>query len=163
MNGATTMRHDFRLVGIDHAPFEALFELTDEELRARHAVRRVATASTGFPCRVSLEDAREGEELLLLPYEHHPAASPYRASGPIYVRRGARRRTLPPGEVPPYVTRRLISVRAYDARHMLVAATVCDGTEVADEIVARFADSDVAYVHLHNAKQGCFSCLVDRT
>ena len=152
----------FCLVGIDHAPFASLFELSDEQLRAQNTVRRFATASTGYPCRVSLEDAREGDELLLLPYPHHPVDAPYRASGPIYVRRGTEQRTLAPGEVPPYVTRRLISVRAYDAGHMMVAASVCDGPAVADEIVARFFDPDVAYVHLHNAKQGCFSCLVVR-
>jgi hypothetical protein len=156
------MRHGFRLVGIDPTVFEPLFELPDEQLRARHAVRRVATTSLGFPCRVSLEDAREGEELLLLPYDHHPADSPYRASGPIYVRRGAKQRTLPPGEVPSYVTRRLISARAYDAGHMMVAATVCDGPLVADTIAEQLQDQDVAYIHLHNAKQGCFSCLVVR-
>ena len=54
-------------------------------------------------------------------------------------------------------------MRAYDAGHMMVAATVCEGPEVADEIVARFVDPDVAYVHLHNAKQGCFSCLAVRS
>ncbi|TVR96147.1 MAG: DUF1203 domain-containing protein [Trueperaceae bacterium] len=147
---------------MDHVPLTPLFELTDEQLRTRHAVRRIANASTGYPCRVSLEDAREGEELLLLPHAHHPVDSPYRASGQIYVRRGVQQRTLAPGEVPAYVTRRLISVRAYDAGHMMVAASVCDGPEVGDEIVARFADPDAAYVHLHNAKQGCFSCLVVR-
>ncbi len=162
MSTSTPTQGKFRLVGIDHAPLAHLFELTDEQLRAKHAVRRVATASTGYPCRVSLEDARKGEELLLLPYAHHAVDSPYRAFGPIYVRRGAQQRTLAPGEVPPYVTRRLISVRAYDAGHMMVAATVCEGPEVADEIAARFAEPDVDYVHLHNAKQGCFSCLVVR-
>jgi len=156
------MSHGFRLVGIDHAIFEHLFELSDEHLRAKNAVRRFATAGHGFPCRVSLEDAREGEELLLLPYCHHPVDSPYRASGPIYVRRGATQRRLAPGEVPKYVTSRLISVRAYGVDQMMVAATVCDGPQVADEIAARFANRDVAYVHLHNAKQGCFSCLVVR-
>ena len=163
MSTATPTHRGFRLVGIDHAPYAPLFELNDEQLHAKHAVRRVATASIGYPCRVSLEDARESDELLLLPYAHHPVDSPYRATGPIYVRRGARQRTLAPGEVPPYVTRRLISVRAYDARHMMVAAAVCEGPEVADEIVARFVDPDVAYVHLHNAKQGCFSCLAVRS
>ena len=127
MSTATTTHRGIRLVGIDHAPFEPLFGLTDEQLRARHAVRCVATASHGYPCRVSLEDAHEGEELLLLPYAHHPVDSPYQASGPIYVRRGAQQRTLPPGEVPPNVTRRLISVRAYDAGHTMVAASVCGG------------------------------------
>jgi hypothetical protein len=156
------MSHGFQLVGIDHAIFERLFELPDEQLKARHAERRFATASLGFPCRVSLEDAREGEELLLLPYRHHPAHSPYRASGPIFVRRGVRQRTLASGEVPEYVTRRLISVRGYDADQMMVAATVCDGPQVADEIATQFDDPAVAYIHLHNARQGCFSCLVLR-
>ena len=45
---------------------------------------------------------------------------------------------------------------------MMVAASVCDGSEAADEIAARLADRDVAYVHLHNATQGCFSCLLVR-
>ena len=152
----------FQLVGISHEPFEALFDLPDEELLQLGAVRRVATESPGFPCRVSLEDAEAGEELLLLPFMHQPAASPYRASGPIFVRRGARRRTLAVGEVPPYVTRRLISVRAYDSAHMLVSAAVCEGTSVAPELERHFSNADVAYIQLHNAKQGCFSCQANR-
>jgi hypothetical protein len=154
--------HAFQLVGIDHAPFEHLFKLTDGQLGEFGAVRRIATASTGFPCRVSLEDADTGDELLLLPYAHHPVESPYRASGPIFVRRGARQRTLPIGEVPTYVTRRVISLRAYDAAHMMVDAAVCEGTLVATELQRFLDNDDVAYIHLHNAKQGCFSCRVDR-
>ncbi|HRQ65493.1 MAG TPA: DUF1203 domain-containing protein [Xanthomonadaceae bacterium] len=156
------MNHGFQLVGIDHAPFEALFGLSDEQLKACNAERRIATQSPGFPCRVSLEDACEGEELLLLPYLHQPANSPYRASGPIFVRRGARQRRLAPGEVPTYVTQRLISVRAYDAGHMMVAASVCEGSQVAQEIPTQFRNDEVAYIHLHNAKRGCFSCQVLR-
>jgi hypothetical protein len=93
---------------------------------------------------------------------HQPAASPYRASGPIFIRRGARRRTLAVGEIPPYVTRRLISLRAYDSAHMLVSATVCEGAVVASELDRHFDTAHVAYIHLHNAKQGCFSCQVNR-
>lgn len=154
--------HTFQLVGIDPAPFEALFDLTDEQLAAHGAVRRVATESPGYPCRVSLEDAQPGDELLLLPYEHHPTSSPYRSSGPIFVRRGATQRTLAPGEVPPYVTRRLISVRAYDAAGMMIGAAVRDGPEVRSEIERCLDDPRVAYLQLHNAKQGCFSCHVQR-
>lgn len=57
MNAATTRRHGFRLVGIDHAPFEALFEVTDEELRARHAVRRLADSDVAY---VHLHNAKQG-------------------------------------------------------------------------------------------------------
>ena len=152
----------FRLVGLDPQPFRPLFDLPDEALSERGIARRIADARPGFPCRVGLEDAAEGEELLLLPFVHQPAASPYRASGPIFVRRGARRRTLAAGEVPGYVSTRLMSVRAYDARHWIVDATVCEGGSVEVDIERMFADPAVAYIHLHNARRGCFSCAVER-
>ncbi len=148
----------FRLVGLDPRPFDPLFELPDPELEARHIRRVRADADFGFPCRVSLEDARPGEELLLLAFEHQPAASPYRASGPIYVRRHSRSAQLAAGEVPAYVSRRLISLRAYDAQHLITAAEVVEGDEVAQRLRAMFEDPDVRYIHLHNAKRGCFSC-----
>jgi hypothetical protein len=153
---------NFQLYGLADEPFAALFELSDEALLAQGALRRIATESPGFPCRVSLQDAEVGEELLLLPYEHQPAASPYRATGPIFVRRGARQRTLPPGFVPPYVRQRLMSLRAYDADDMMIDATVCDGADVAAWLARSFAAPAVAYVHLHNAKRGCFSCAARR-
>ena len=152
----------FQISGIDPAAFADLFELDDGQLARMDIVRCVADASFGFPCRVSLEDAAVGDELLLLNYLHQDAASPYRSSGPIYVRRGAARRVLPPNEVPPYVTRRLISARAYDAAGMMVNAEVVPGTEAADAIGRMLGDGAVAYVHLHNATRGCYSCRADR-
>jgi hypothetical protein len=153
----------WQLSGLEPDPFEAMFAWSDEALARAGAQRRIAAEYPGFPCRVSLEDAPVGAELLLLPYEHHAAASPYRASGPIFVRRGAARRELAPGDVPPYVTRRLISIRGYDRNAMMIAATVCEGAGVAAELDALFADPAVAYAHLHNAKRGCFSCRANRT
>lgn len=151
----------FQLAGLSAAPFEPLFLLPDKEL-ARRGISRVRAGEPGLPCRVSLAEAAVGEELLLLPFEHQPEASPYRASGPIFVRRGVQRCVLPPDTVTPYVTSRLISVRAYDARHWIVDAAVCEGAEVAGEIRRQFANAGVAYIHLHNARRGCFSCRVDR-
>jgi len=156
------MSNNFQLVGIDHQPFQALFDLPDEQLGKYDAKRCYATEDFGYPCRISLEDARVGEELLLLPYQHQTAATPYRASGPIYVRRGVQRRCLPVGEVPDYITRRLVSVRAYDAAHLMVAASICEGVCAASEIDAYFRRDEVAYIHLHNAKRGCFACQVLR-
>ena len=152
----------FQLSGLDPVPFEALFDLADEQLHALGAVRRIATGSTGFPCRISLQDAEAGDELLLLPYVHQPAASPYHASGPIFIRRGSKRQFAPPGVVPPYVSDRLMSLRAYDATHMMIDATVCEGPATAGQLERLFDNADVAYVHLHNAKRGCFSCLASR-
>ena len=156
------MTHTFQLIGIDHEQFEPLFSLSDEQLKEYAAERRFATESPGYPCRISLEDARVGEELLLLPYLHQPATSPYRASGPIFVRRGVKQRRLPAGEVPRYVTSRLMSVRAYDAAHMIISASVCEGATAAQEIEEHFRREEVAYIQLNNAKRGCFSCQVVR-
>lgn len=152
----------FQLVGLPAEPFEPLFHLADSKLAALGAKRVIASEHPGYPCRISLLDAEVGEELLLLTYAHHRVASPYQASGPIYVRRGARQRILEAGEVPDYVSRRLISVRAYDSAHMMVAADVSDGADVGPRIEAFLLDERVGYVHLHNAKRGCFSCLAAR-
>ncbi len=152
----------FRLLSLAAESFAPLFDQTEAALASLGARRVVATHTPGFPCRVSLEDATPGEELLLLTYEHHPADSPYRASGPIYVRRAAQPRQLAAGELPPYVTNRLISVRAYSDRGMMLAAEVRDGREVQSELERQFANPNVAYIHLHNAKPGCFSCAVVR-
>lgn len=154
--------HEFRLVGLPRAHFAALLDLDDAALRARGVRRRIATEAPGFPCRVSLQDARPGEELLLLPYEHHAVDSPYRAAGPIYVRRDARERTLAPGEVPPYVSTRLMSLRAYSARHLMVDAEVCAGADVGVHLARMFSNPKIEYVHLHNAAPGCYSCKAER-
>ena len=119
-------------------------------------------ASPRYPCRISLEHAAPGDELLLLPFEHQAANSPYRASGPIYVKVGARQRTMAVGEIPESVRRRQISLRAYDADDLIVDAEVCEGESVGAEIERLLADPLVRYLHLHNAKRGCYSCLVRR-
>ena len=158
MSGMT----NFRITGLDGNLFDQAFAMSDAERAAAGVQRVVADKTPGFPCRVSLVDAEVGEELLLLPFTHQPADSPYRSSGPIFVRHGAAPADLPPGHIPAYVTRRLMSVRAYDAGHCMVDASVCEGAALAPEIDRMFADARVAYLHLHNAKRGCYSCRVER-
>ena len=79
----------FVIRGLSPEPFRPLFALDDAALAARNIRRVIADSDRGFPCRVTLQDARQGETLLLLPYLHHDVAGPYRASGPIYVREAA--------------------------------------------------------------------------
>jgi hypothetical protein len=76
----------FRIRGLDARQFDHLFALTDAQLAAHSAVRRIADGPR--PCRVSLTDAKPGDELILVNYEHHAVASPYRMRFAIYVRRG---------------------------------------------------------------------------
>lgn len=152
--------HQF--VALPAETFAPWFDLNDSELRARGARRVVVDSQPGFPCRVSLADAAVGETVLLLPFVHLDVASPYRASGPIFVRRGVATARPAPGAIPAMFTHRLLSLRAYDGGDMMIAAEVVAGTELAAALDRLFGDREVRYLHLHNARPGCFNCRVDR-
>ena len=152
----------FRIHALPAGPFEADFQLDDATLRARGIRRIVADGKPHYPCRVSLQDAREGERLLLLPYLHHDVDTPYRASGPIYVRESAVRALPGVDEVPALLRSRLLSLRAYDARGMMVWADVVPGSELESGITQLFAIERSAYLHVHYAKPGCYACRAER-
>jgi len=151
----------FRFQGLSIAPFQELFALGDDELAARGMRRMIADEKPGFPCRVSLEEAEIGERVLLINFEHQPARSPYRANGPIFVRESAGE-PYDGTDVPPVLRTRLLSLRAYDTDGMMVEADVVSGDEVEAALSRLFARADSAYVHIHNAKRGCFACRVER-
>jgi hypothetical protein len=147
----------FQIHGLPAAPFQPLFALDDAALAGHRAVRRIADASPGYPCRVSLRDAEPGESLVLVNYEHHPTTSPFRASHAVYVREHAEPAALAVGEVPAMLRSRLLSLRAFDAAGMLVAADVVDGGELEPALETLVAAA--AYVHIHFAKPGCYAAL----
>ena len=152
----------FRIVGLPVAPFAPLFGLADHELAARGVVRRIADQRPGFPCRVSLRDADPGESVLLLNYEHLPVPGPYRSRHAIYVREYAAECTPDINAIPEVLSSRLLSVRAFDSSGMMVDADVVAGEGVAPVINRQFANPAVDYLHLHNAKAGCFAARVVR-
>jgi hypothetical protein len=152
----------FQIHALPAAEFQPLFGLSDEELAKRLARRIIADSNPGYPCRVSLADAEIGETLILLNYEHQPADSPYRASHAIFVREHAEQAFPEIGEIPEALSARLISVRAFDADDCLVASDVAQGSRLGEAIPAMFDDRDVVYLHLHNAKAGCFAARVTR-
>lgn len=152
----------FQLVALDAAPFAKLHALSDTELAARGIQRRVAQVKPGYPCRVSLVDAEPGERVLLLSHTHHAVDGPYHASGPIFVREVAVTARPAPGEIPELIRLRQLSLRAYDADGIMHAAEVCKGADALEAITRLFADTNIAYLHLHNAKPGCYACRVER-
>jgi hypothetical protein len=153
----------FQIKALPIEPFERLLQLRAEELAAQGIVELVVDEPYAYPCRVTLEDAEPGERVLLFNYPHHAVDSPYAASGPIIVRRQAGA-TRQPGlnEVPDQQRRRLLSVRAYDSLGWIVAADVTPGAELEQAIERLFGDPRVEYLHLHNARHGCYSARVDR-
>ena len=157
-----TMKTNFRIVGLPLAQFEPLFSLDDNELAEEGARRLIVDAKPGFPCRVSLQDAEIGERVILVQFVYHDVESPYRASGAIFVREAAKELELGQGEIPDVVTSRVMSVRAYSDKGMMVNAAVTPGKELKSQIEKVFGDAKISYLHLHNAGAGCYSCGVER-
>lgn len=129
---------------------------------------RVADESPGYPCRRCLRDASIGDELILVAYDqfgrHGPGLdrSPYVGAGPVFIHRHDCGDDIDPDEVPVQLTRRQLSVRAFDGGAMMLDGRVVDGRElrtVLDELGSR---PDVSWVHVHNAGPGCFAAAAVR-
>lgn len=152
----------FRITGLSPAPFRALYGLSDDELATHGAKRYVADKKPGFPDRIEVRDAEPGETLLLLNYTHQPADNPYRASHAIFVREGAETAYDRIDEIPDVMRVRPLSMRAFDFEDTMVDADIVDGREV-EGVIDRFFDNpQVAYIHAHYAKRGCYAARIDR-
>ena len=152
----------FRITGLSPEPFRHLFGLPEDEL-ARHGVKRyVVDASPGYPDRIEMRDAAVGETVLLLNHVSQPADTPYRASHAIFVREGAAQAYDAVDEVPAVMRTRLLSLRAFDGEGMMRDADVVEGAAIEGVIARFFADPAVSYIHVHNAKRGCYSGRIDR-
>ncbi|MEM8652469.1 MAG: DUF1203 domain-containing protein [Pseudomonadota bacterium] len=148
---------NFQIKPLQGADFAHLFELTDAELAKQQACRQVVQTNPGTPCRVSMKDAEVGETVILFNYEHQPVDSPYRASHALFIRQNAEQASFAVNEVPDVIRSRLISLRYFDHNHMMVDADVVSGETVGQELKAAFDNDSIAYVHIHNAKPGCFA------
>jgi hypothetical protein len=152
----------FRIRGLPAEQFAPLFSLSDEELAANGAVRRIADArDPGYPCRVSLTDSNPGDELILVNYEHHAVDSPYRMRFAIYVRAGEETFDAIDA-VPDQLRARTLAVRAFDTGAMMIGHALVDGKELEAAIAQLFADTRAAYLHIHFASPGCYAARVDR-
>jgi len=149
----------FRIRGLPAEQFAPLFALPDEALKERGAVRQIADGPR--PCRVSLTDARPGDELILLNYEHHAVASPYRMRFAIYVRAGEQ--TFDALDtVPEQLRTRTLAVRGFDTDGMMTGWELIDGLKLEEAIGRQFADPRAAYLHVHFAAPGCYAARVER-
>jgi hypothetical protein len=153
---------DYRIRGLQPEPFQRLYGLDDDAL-ATLGVKRVRVSETpGVPDRIEMRDLEMGETALLLNYEHQSAPTPYRSSHAVFVREGATQAYDRINEIPEVMARRLLSLRAFDRSGMLLDADVIDGRDTEAAIARFFANDDVAYIHVHYAKRGCYSGRVDR-
>jgi len=152
----------FQIKALPMSPFKDLFDLSDQDLAKHKATRQVVTTKPGFPCRVSLKDAEIGETVILINYFHQMHPTPYQSSHAIFVREKAVQAQCKPNELPNVLTSRLISIRAFSADHNMIGANVVEGDALKLAIIDAFEDHKVEYLHLHNAKPGCFAASVIR-
>jgi len=150
---------NFRIVGLPANEFTHLFELPDADLAAVGGVRRIADGN--YPCRVSLTDSQPGEELVLVNYEHHSVDSPYRMRFAIFVRKGDQTYDKV-NEIPEQLRKRMLAVRAFDSKGMMVDHRLVDGKEVEPVIERLLTPSNVDYLHIHFASPGCYAAKVER-
>lgn len=136
--------------------------MDNSELEKIGAIRMTVDKKPGYPCRVSLEDAEIGEEVILLTYQHHKTNSPYQSNGPIFVRKIAKTATLDINEIPKMLNHRLLSVRGFDKKGIMKEATVTEGHTLREMLNKIFDNQEISYVHIHNAKPGCYNCVAER-
>src|SRR5260370_32359537 len=103
----------FTVRALSSEPFQELFTLTDEELEARRAKRYVADSERGFPCRVSLQDAEPGEEVILTNFTHLPSDSPYHSTHAVFVRKGVTTDAPYHHALPEMLRSRLLAIRSF--------------------------------------------------
>jgi len=152
----------YKISALSGDAFSYLQGLDDSSLAAHGARRIRVDANPGFPCRVTLEDAEIGETVFLLNYEHLSVDSPYRSAHAVFVREGARTCSPLVNEIPEQLRIRLLSIRAFDVNGMMFDADVVPGEEAEAAIKGMLENRRVDYLHIHNAKRGCYAARVDR-
>lgn len=152
------------IAGLDPSPFAHLIGADDTTLAGHRARRVVATKKPGFPCRVTLEDADPGENLILFHHVSHATETPYRSAYAIYVREaaGAAHPAEYVDEIPPVFRGRPLAFRAFDRSGMLRTAALAVNGEVDETIRGLLEDENIAYIDAHNAAYGCFAARVER-
>ena len=150
---ATTTITDYELVALDPQ--------TADELRARGGMDYVADEMPGFPCRQCLRDAEIGDAMILVSHDPFRGTSPYHSASPIFLHREPCTRDNT-DVLPEQLTRRRLSVRAFDADEMMLDAALIEGRDLAATITNLLTNADVERLHIHNEPRGCYAASVQR-
>ena len=147
----------YHIAGLDPAAFA-----DTDALIAAGAIRVTADQPNAFPCRITLEDAAPGEQLLLLNHVSADVATPFRASHAIYIREGANEAPRYVDAVPPFIARRTVSLRGFDDAGMIRAAILAQIGEADAGIRHLLENEEVIHVDIHAAAWGCFLARAER-
>ncbi|MGK0365486.1 MAG: hypothetical protein ACI85O_002552 [Saprospiraceae bacterium] len=156
------MKYNFQIHSINAEEINPFLNLGETELKNLGIVKTIVDEKPGYPCRLSLQDAEIGEEILLFTYEHHKVKSPYQSSGPIYVRTNVDKAILNENEIPLMLKHRLLSLRVYDKAAMMIDAHTVEGENLESVIQGILSNDKAEYMHVHNSGPGCYNCRVSR-
>lgn len=152
----------YKISGLKAEPFAHLFGQSESYLNKHNAIRQTVECYPGYPDRISLCDIPVGETALLINHIYQPADTPYFGTHAIYIREGCTQQGIYINELPEVMQCRFLSLRAFDEKHFMIEAEIVEG-KLAEDLIGRlFADSQVRYIQIHNAKRGCYSCCVKR-
>ncbi len=152
----------YRIKGLEPALYAHLFKLDDAQLEAR-GMSRMRVDNPNFPCRIALRDCDLGDEVILLNHVSHDGNNPYRASHAIFVSRSATEPADYVDVVPPALDRRILSLRAFDGKGMMIDAALAQPGDADPAIRRLLADPAATHIDAHNALRGCFAARIDRT
>lgn len=152
----------FRIRGLSRDTFAHLIHQEADVLRRNGVQRIVVDSSPGYPDRITMDDVPPGETVLLLNHVHQPADTPFRASHAIFVREQGGEAFDAVDEIPPALARRLIALRAFDARDHMIDADIAPGADLPALVERLLANPHARYLHAHYAKWGCYAARVDR-
>lgn len=139
----------YRVIGLSPEPFRHFFGMPDAELAVQGIKRYVVDKQPGFPDRIEMRDCTPGETVLLFNHVCQTADTPYRASHAI-------------DRIPDVMRNRLLLVRGFSKEGMMLDADVVEGQKL-EPLIQRFFDNNqIDYMHVHNAKRGCYSGSIDR-
>ena len=93
------------------------------------------------------------------PFEGFGEHSPYRSASPIFLHRHDCSGRLDAARLPDQLTRRRLSLRAFDTEAMMLDGRVVDGSDLAAALDELLRVDGVDRVHVHNAGPGCFAAV----
>jgi len=152
----------FKITGLDGNDFSHLYGLPEDRLKSQGVIRLSIDEYPIYPDRITLRDIPVGETGLLLNHTFLDTHSPYKGSHAIFIWEGQLDAAVYVDTLPEVMERRIMSFRGFDTQDMLIEARIAQPDEAREHILSLFTDNRIAYILAHNAKQGCFSCRVER-
>ncbi|KJV48723.1 hypothetical protein VH86_08905 [Pantoea sp. BL1] len=142
--------------GLNSSDFAHLYGQDDEYLAQYNARRVLASHNSALPDRIGLKDVPSGENAILLNHTYQPAQSPYQGKHAIFIHEGCTHSGLFHNEIPEYLAKRQLSLRAFNHEHCIIAAELVTDDAVEQTVLALLQRPETVYVHAHSARFGCY-------